>query len=75
MKIPSRFQRDGIRLAKGLPAFSGAVGDQGLPRFVGNDGHSLNWNHTFGIVELFTQHIAIFCSIGLGKQFYTEITV
>jgi len=29
MKLPPRFQRSGIWLAKGLPALGGAVGDQG----------------------------------------------
>ena len=33
MKLPSRFQRNGFSLAKGSPAFGGAVGAQGLPRF------------------------------------------
>ena len=33
MKRLSRWKRNGIRLAKGLPAFGVAAGDQGLPRF------------------------------------------
>jgi len=31
MKLPPRFKRDGISLAKGFPAFGGAVENQGLP--------------------------------------------